>query len=63
MVRVRRLEQIDQLLTNARLLAPFQLAGTGRQRSCNGHSAFGRPSIAMTTYLRLMLIKQRMSWD
>lgn len=57
------LDRIDQLLTDARLLAPFQ-AHWDRQAAELQHPlrVVGRPTIAMATYLRLMLIKQRMGW-
>jgi transposase, IS5 family len=56
------LDQIDQLLTDARLLAPFQAHWDRRAAELQRPLGVGRPTIAMTTYLRLMLIKQRMSW-
>src|SRR5437879_1405530 len=57
------LDQIDRLLTDARLLAPFQAHWDRRAAELqHPFGDVGRPTIAMATYLRLMLIKQRMGW-
>src|SRR5215510_14367809 len=57
------LDQIDKLLSDARLLTPSQ-AHWDRQAAelQRPLGVVGRPTIAMNTYLRLMLIKQRMGW-
>ena len=57
------LRQIDALLADSGLLAPIRAHWDGEAevsgRSAVGH---GRPTIAMDTYVRLMVIKQRSGW-
>lgn len=57
------LAQIDGLLRDEALLAPieahWQKEGQERGRSAKGH---GRPTIAMQTYVRLMVLKHRYGW-
>ena len=57
------LRQIDVLLGDPELLAPiaghWQAEAEVSGRSAAGH---GRPTIAMETYVRLMVIKQRTGW-
>ena len=56
------LARLDELLTDPALLAPIAvrwerlLAETGRQ------AGRGRPTIAMETYVRLMVVKHRSGW-
>ena len=50
------LARLDQLLSAPELLRPFK---THWEQE---HLRFGRPSIPMAIYLRLMVIKQRMGW-
>jgi IS5 family transposase len=57
------LDRIDKLLLDSRLLAPFQVHWDRRAAELQRPLAsVGRPTIAMATYLRMMLIKQRMGW-
>jgi len=57
------LRQIDVLLSDPGLVAPiaacWQAEAEASGRSAAGH---GRPTIAMETYVRLMVIKQRSGW-
>jgi len=57
------LGQIDALLRDPALLAPiaahWQTEAEVADRSAAGH---GRPTIAMETYVRLMVVKQRSGW-
>lgn len=54
------LARVDELLSDPALLAPFRTlwrerdAAAGRQAE-----SFGRPTIAMATYVRLMVLKSR----
>ena len=57
------LARVDELLADPLLLAPFRAlwrerdAGSGRRAEW-----FGRPTIAMATYVRLMVLKARTGW-
>lgn len=57
------LARVDELLSDPGLLAPFRSlwrerdAASGRQAS-----SFGRPTIAMATYVRLMVLRARTGW-
>jgi transposase, IS5 family len=57
------LARVDELLSDAALLAPFRTlwrerdAAAGRQAE-----SFGRPTIAMATYVRLMVLRSRTGW-
>jgi IS5 family transposase len=57
------LAQIDALLRDEALLAPIEAhwerEAERRGRSAKGH---GRPTIAMQTYVRLMVLKHRYGW-
>lgn len=57
------LARLDELLADPALLAPieghWQAEAKRRKRSAAGH---GRPTIPMSTYVRLMVIKQRTGW-
>ncbi len=57
------LARIDLLLSDPALLAPiaahWQAEAEASGRSAAGH---GRPTIAMETYVRLMVVKQRSGW-
>ena len=57
------LARIDRLLGDLDLLAPisahWQSEAEASGRSAAGH---GRPTIAMATYVRLMVVKQRTGW-
>lgn len=57
------LAQIDELLRDEALLAPIEAhwdrEAQARGRSARGH---GRPTIAMQTYVRLMVVKHRSGW-
>jgi IS5 family transposase len=50
------LAALDRLLADRRLLAPIQQAW---ERAARGH---GRPTIPMTSFVRLMVVKQRTGW-
>src|SRR3954471_24209 len=50
------LAQLDELLGDPALLAPIEAAW---ERSARQH---GRPTIAMATYVRLMVVKHRTGW-
>lgn len=52
------LARADELFSDPGVLAPFRVhwAGQGAQPS------FGRPSLAMATYVRLMWLKQKTGW-
>ncbi|MDQ3647902.1 MAG: transposase, partial [Actinomycetota bacterium] len=66
-VKVRELPEdlrrIDVLLSDSLLLAPiaahWQIEAAASGRSAAAH---GRPTIAMETYVRLMVVKQRSGW-
>ena len=57
------LARVDELLSEPALLAPFRNlwrerdAASGRQAE-----SFGRPTIAMATYVRLMVLRARTGW-
>ena len=57
------LARVDELLADPALLGPFQAlwracdAASGRQAE-----SFGRPTIAMATYVRLMILRARTGW-
>lgn len=57
------LARLDELLADPALLAPIEAHWRGeakqRGRSSAGH---GRPTIPMSTYVRLMVVKQRTGW-
>lgn len=57
------LARLDELLADPALLAPIEghwrAEAMQRKRSAAGH---GRPTIPMSTYVRLMVIKQRTGW-
>jgi transposase, IS5 family len=57
------LARIDGLLADPGLLAPIRAHWDGEARA-SGRSAVGhgRPTIAMATYVRLMVVKQRSGW-
>jgi transposase, IS5 family len=50
------LARLDELLADAALLAPIERAWLTTARD------HGRPTIAMATFVRLMVIKQRCGW-
>src|SRR5687768_7219601 len=50
------LAALDRLLVDRRLLAPIEQAW---ERTARGH---GRPTIPMTSFVRLMVVKQRTGW-
>ena len=57
------LVQMDELLRDGGLLAPIE-AHWDREAQARGRSAkaHGRPTIAMQTYVRLMVLKHRYGW-
>ena len=57
------LAAIDALLADPALLAPFRTLWRERDAASGQHAeAFGRPTLAMATYVRLMVIKSRTGW-
>jgi IS5 family transposase len=52
----RDLAALDRLLVDRRLLAPIEQVWA---QTARGH---GRPTIPMTSFVRLMVIKQRTAW-
>ena len=57
------LAAIDALLADPALLAPFRTLWRERDAAFGQHAeAFGRPTLAMATYVRLMVIKSRTGW-
>jgi transposase, IS5 family len=57
------LAQIDALLGDEALLAPI-VAHWDKEAEASGRSAkgYGRPTIPMQTYVRLMVLKHRYGW-
>jgi transposase, IS5 family len=55
----RDLARLDELCDDADLLAPFHALWRERWPDAIGH---GRPTVAMETFLRLMLVKHRYGW-
>ena len=53
------LARLDELCDDAELLAPFHALWRARWPDAIGH---GRPTVAMETFVRLMLVKQRYGW-
>jgi transposase, IS5 family len=57
------LAAVDELLSDPSLLAPFRTLWRERDAASGRCAeAFGRPTIAMATYVRLMVIKARTGW-
>ena len=57
------LAALDELLCDPALMAPF-VAQWEREAAVSGVSAadHGRPTLAIETYVRLMVLKQRYRW-
>ncbi len=57
------LAAIDELLQDDAMLAPFQVHWDGEVKAgLIGSARWGRPTIAMATYVRLMVLKHRYGW-
>lgn len=57
------LAAVDELLSDPALLAPFRNLWRERDAASGRHaSSSGRPTLAMATYVRLMVIKARTGW-
>ena len=57
------LAAVDKLLSDQAFLAPFRTLWRERDAASGSHAeALGRPTIAMATYVRLMVIKARTGW-
>jgi len=57
------LAAVDELLSEPALLAPFQALWRERDAASGRHAeSFGRPTIAMATYVRLMVLRSRTGW-
>ena len=56
------LAKLDELLGDPALLAPIALRWELELAEASRHSPRGRPSIAMESYVRLMVIKHRSGW-
>ena len=53
---------LDQLLCDPALLAPIAVRWERLLADAGRHAGRGRPTIAMETYVRLMIIKHRSGW-
>ena len=56
------LAKLDELLSDSALLAPIAVRWERELNEASRHSPRGRPSIAMESYVRLMVIKHRSGW-
>ena len=56
------LANLDELLCDPALLAPIAVRWERELTEASRHSPRGRPSIAMESYVRLMVIKHRSGW-
>ena len=56
------LARLDELLCDPELLAPIALRWERELAEANKFSGRGRPSLAMETYVRLMVLKHRCGW-
>lgn len=57
------LARVDELLAETALLDPFRALWRERDAASGRHaSSVGRPTIAMATYVRLMVLKSRTGW-
>lgn len=57
------LARVDELLSDPALLAPFRTLWRERDAASDRRAeSFGRPTIAMATYVRLMVLKSRTGW-
>ena len=57
------LARLHEVLGNPAVLAPFQAHWERQEKELERSlSRFGRPTIAMATYLRLMVVKHRTGW-
>lgn len=59
----RDLAAIDELLKNEAMLAPFRVHWEEEVKAgLIGSTRWGRPTIAMASYVRLMVLKHRYRW-
>jgi IS5 family transposase len=56
------LARLDELLADPGLLAPIAIRWERELREASKFSDRGRPSLAMETYVRLMVLKHRCGW-
>ena len=56
------LQALDALLTDPALLAPIAVRWERLLAEVGAQSGRGRPTIAMETYVRLMIVKHRSGW-
>ena len=56
------LARLDELLSDPELLVPIALRWERELREASKFSDRGRPSLAMETYVRLMVLKHRCGW-
>jgi Transposase domain (DUF772) len=56
------LARLDELLSDPELLVPIALRWERELREASRFSDRGRPSLAMETYVRLMVLKHRCGW-
>ncbi|MDQ6803404.1 MAG: transposase, partial [Actinomycetota bacterium] len=56
------LARLDELLADPALLAPIAVRWERLLAETGGSSGRGRPTIAMETYVRLMIVKHRSGW-
>jgi IS5 family transposase len=56
------LARLDELLADPRLLAPIAVRWERLLAETGASSGRGRPTIAMETYVRLMIVKHRCGW-
>jgi transposase, IS5 family len=57
------LARVDELLSDPALLAPFRTLWRERDATANRRAeSFGRPTVAMATYVRLMVLRSRTGW-
>ena len=56
------LAKLDELLSDSALLAPIAVRWERELTEAARFAPCGRPSIAMDTYVRLMIVKHRSGW-
>ena len=56
------LARLDELLSDPELLVPIAIRWEREVREANRYPDRGRPSLAMGTHVRLMVLKHRTGW-
>ncbi len=56
------LARLDELLSDSAVLAPIAARWERLQTEAGCQAGRGRPTIAMETYVRLMVVKHRSGW-